>query len=202
MFYILSFAGARCDQCAEGHFGNPNYPGGTCRRCECNGNIDPDEVGSCDKRTGQCLRCRFNTEGGSCERCQVGFYGDATLQNCQGEATTHKLSSYFINQELIASNGDPPWPSGYNAACSIRLIPISGLAWSIIKCAVLQKAVYGAFATERPLELFVMRREFIPGSECLSHWNMIFAVERDVKKQFHDCYKFEEFEPIHDESSL
>ena len=38
--------------------------------------------------------------------------------------------SYFINQELIASNGDPPWPSGYNAGCSIRLIPISRLAWS------------------------------------------------------------------------
>ena len=44
--------------------------------------------------------------------------------------------------------------------------PISGLVWSLYKCAVWWMAVYGTSATERALVLglFVKRKEFLPGS--------------------------------------
>ena len=35
---------------------------------------------------------------------------------------------------------------------SLHWIPISGLAWSLYKCAALWRAVYGPSATERPLK--------------------------------------------------
>lgn len=57
-------------------------PGGSCRRCECSGNVDETQPGNCDSRTGVCLRCLYNTEGPHCERCKPGHYGDASRQQC------------------------------------------------------------------------------------------------------------------------
>ncbi|XP_072008302.1 laminin subunit alpha-1 [Engystomops pustulosus] len=77
------YTGARCEKCANGYFGNPLVPGGSCVPCDCNGNIDPFEEGHCDSLTGECLRCIGNTAGRYCERCAEGFYGDAILaKNC------------------------------------------------------------------------------------------------------------------------
>ncbi|XP_064483603.1 laminin subunit beta-1-like isoform X2 [Ornithodoros turicata] len=76
------YVGERCDRCANNYYGEPNVPGGTCRRCECNGNIDDTMPGNCDARTGECLRCLYNTEGPHCERCKPGHYGDASQQQC------------------------------------------------------------------------------------------------------------------------
>uniref|UniRef100_A0A668THK2 Uncharacterized protein n=1 Tax=Oreochromis aureus TaxID=47969 RepID=A0A668THK2_OREAU len=71
------YTGTNCEKCASGFYGNPQVVGGTCIRCECNGNVDISEVGHCDTVTGECLRCLGNTAGRHCELCQPGYYGDA-----------------------------------------------------------------------------------------------------------------------------
>ncbi|XP_053338679.1 laminin subunit beta-1 [Clarias gariepinus] len=77
------YTGHRCDRCAPGYFGHPEEEGGECRRCECNGNIDPEDPESCDPHNGQCLKCLYNTDGPSCSECQPGFYGNALDRNCR-----------------------------------------------------------------------------------------------------------------------
>lgn len=68
MWYIyIFFSGPRCSQCATNYFGNPTEPGGSCRPCECSGNIAVNVPGSCDPITGQCLKCLHNTEGYYCD---------------------------------------------------------------------------------------------------------------------------------------
>ncbi|KAM3914862.1 laminin subunit beta-2 isoform 3-T3 [Leptodactylus fuscus] len=77
------YTGSRCEECAPGFYGNPFQVGGRCLPCQCNNNIDMTDVGSCDRRSGQCLKCKYNTEGRFCEQCRVGYYGDASRRNCK-----------------------------------------------------------------------------------------------------------------------
>lgn len=76
------YSGARCDVCAENYFGTPEIPGGSCTQCDCSNNVDLGQPGNCDQRTGQCLRCLYETAGDRCEYCRDGFYGDALHQEC------------------------------------------------------------------------------------------------------------------------
>lgn len=79
---LPGYQGPNCDTCAENYFGNPLVANSTCEPCLCNNNIDPNVDGSCDTSSGECLKCLFNTEGFSCEKCKPGYYGDATTQSC------------------------------------------------------------------------------------------------------------------------
>uniref|UniRef100_A0AAQ5X0S9 Laminin subunit alpha 4 n=1 Tax=Amphiprion ocellaris TaxID=80972 RepID=A0AAQ5X0S9_AMPOC len=79
------YAGHICERCAPGYYGNPMAIGNSCKRCDCNGNSDPNLIfNECHNVTGHCQHCWGNTAGANCERCAPGFYGDAiSAKNCQ-----------------------------------------------------------------------------------------------------------------------
>ncbi|KAF5306067.1 hypothetical protein FQA39_LY09045 [Lamprigera yunnana] len=93
------YFGARCHSCAPGYYGLPETLGDYCKPCQCSGNINPHETGSCDTVTGECLRCLNNTSGEACALCMPGYYGDAILaKDCQpcvcDSIGTQRCSSY------------------------------------------------------------------------------------------------------------
>ncbi|KAK6025324.1 laminin EGF-like protein, partial [Ostertagia ostertagi] len=69
--------------CADGFFGNPMLPNGTCKECECNGNIDLMAIGNCDTETGVCLKCIGDTTGEHCELCKENHWGSALEKTCK-----------------------------------------------------------------------------------------------------------------------
>ncbi|PSN35327.1 Laminin subunit gamma-1, partial [Blattella germanica] len=74
------YGGPRCDLCSDGYYGDPTSrfgPYRACQPCECNENVDPNAVGNCNRTTGECLKCIYNTAGRECDQCMPGFYGDA-----------------------------------------------------------------------------------------------------------------------------
>ncbi|NXG63635.1 LAMC2 protein, partial [Hemiprocne comata] len=73
-------AGVNCEYCADGYFGDPaaSQP---CQPCQCNGNVEPNAVGNCDRQTGECLKCIYNTAGFYCDRCKDGFFGNPLAPN-------------------------------------------------------------------------------------------------------------------------
>ncbi|KAM7399997.1 hypothetical protein PAMA_004607 [Pampus argenteus] len=76
--------GKRCELCDDGFFGDPlgqNGPVRACRACKCSDNIDLNAVGNCNRETGKCLKCIYNTDGFFCDRCKDGFYGSALASN-------------------------------------------------------------------------------------------------------------------------
>ncbi|XP_054870473.1 laminin subunit gamma-2 [Amphiprion ocellaris] len=78
--------GPRCDSCQEGFHGDPAGVAGVqrpCRPCSCNGHIDVSVAGSCDRITGECLKCVNNTRGQSCEFCERGFYHSRPSDACK-----------------------------------------------------------------------------------------------------------------------
>ncbi|KAM7136527.1 laminin subunit alpha-2 isoform 5-T5 [Molossus nigricans] len=80
----VGYTGPRCERCAEGYFGQPSVPGGSCQPCQCNDNLDFSIPGSCDSLSGACLICKPGTTGRYCELCADGYFGDAVdAKNCQ-----------------------------------------------------------------------------------------------------------------------
>uniref|UniRef100_A0AAY4BMX2 Laminin subunit alpha-4 n=1 Tax=Denticeps clupeoides TaxID=299321 RepID=A0AAY4BMX2_9TELE len=72
------YAGHHCERCVPGYYGNPMAIGDSCRKCDCNGNSDPNLIfNECNNVTGHCLNCWGNTAGAHCDRCAPGFHGDA-----------------------------------------------------------------------------------------------------------------------------
>ncbi|XP_061695362.1 laminin subunit gamma-2 isoform X2 [Syngnathoides biaculeatus] len=79
-------AGLRCDECQEGFYGSPGGAAGErrpCRPCPCNGHIDVRVAGSCDRTSGECLKCVNNTAGRSCDVCLPNFYRGSSDQACR-----------------------------------------------------------------------------------------------------------------------
>uniref|UniRef100_A0A669BDB1 Laminin subunit alpha 4 n=1 Tax=Oreochromis niloticus TaxID=8128 RepID=A0A669BDB1_ORENI len=79
------YAGNYCERCAPGYYGSPMTTGSSCKRCDCNGNTDPNLIfNECHNVTGHCQHCWGNTAGANCERCAPGFYGDAiSAKDCR-----------------------------------------------------------------------------------------------------------------------
>lgn len=78
--------GSRCDVCEEGFYGDPGRGDSVrrpCRPCQCNGHIDVSVAGSCDRNSGECLKCVNNTRGRSCETCRPGFYHRRPTDACK-----------------------------------------------------------------------------------------------------------------------
>lgn len=90
-------------RCAPGYHGNPMVIGNSCRRCDCNGNSDPNLIfNECHNVTGHCQHCWGNTAGANCERCAPGFYGDAiSAKNCRGGEQDLLLTSAKQNKILL-----------------------------------------------------------------------------------------------------
>ncbi|XP_075059041.1 laminin subunit alpha-4 [Mixophyes fleayi] len=93
-----NFAGPKCERCAPGYYGNPLLRGGTCKKCDCSGNADPNLIfEDCNMVTGQCNSCLHNTTGYRCELCAPGYYGDARVaKNCT-ECRCSKCGTEFCN---------------------------------------------------------------------------------------------------------
>ncbi|CAJ0568741.1 unnamed protein product, partial [Mesorhabditis spiculigera] len=76
------YEGNKCEMCADGYWGDPLEVNGTCRECECNGNIDAMAIGNCDTKTGECLKCIGHTTGEECEKCLPHHFGSALTHTC------------------------------------------------------------------------------------------------------------------------
>ncbi len=89
---LFSPSGPRCDVCQGGFYGDPAGGAGVqrpCRPCQCNGHIDIHVAGSCDRSSGECLKCLNNTTGWSCEACEQGFYHRRATDACKRKNEGH-----------------------------------------------------------------------------------------------------------------
>ncbi|KAH0616507.1 hypothetical protein JD844_027654, partial [Phrynosoma platyrhinos] len=78
---LVGYSGNQCDDCPSGFYGNPKVAG-QCLPCSCNNNIDEEDPDACDKDTGVCLKCLYDTHGPNCQFCKPGYFGSALLRNC------------------------------------------------------------------------------------------------------------------------
>ncbi|KAM9311734.1 laminin subunit beta-4 [Gastrophryne carolinensis] len=82
------YKGKNCNECPDGFYGNIEE-GEKCLPCQCNNNTDVKDPESCDKITGECLKCLNNTYGPNCESCLPGYFGSGRLQNCTSCICNH-----------------------------------------------------------------------------------------------------------------
>ncbi|CAB1443348.1 unnamed protein product, partial [Pleuronectes platessa] len=76
-----------------------------CRACKCSDNIDPNAVGNCNRETGECLKCIYNTDGFFCDRCQDGFYGNplASSPTDKCKAALLQRTGRWVDRQLLRS---------------------------------------------------------------------------------------------------
>ncbi|KAL1446186.1 hypothetical protein WDU94_012300 [Cyamophila willieti] len=80
---LEGYRGAMCQSCAAGYYGQPQNKGDYCKPCQCSGNINRTDPGSCNSVTGECTGCLYNSAGDACQLCAPGYFGDAVdLKNC------------------------------------------------------------------------------------------------------------------------
>uniref|UniRef100_A0A6I8N883 Laminin subunit gamma-1 n=2 Tax=Ornithorhynchus anatinus TaxID=9258 RepID=A0A6I8N883_ORNAN len=95
--------GKRCELCDDGYFGDPlgeTGPVRLCRHCQCSDNIDPNAVGNCNRLTGECLKCIYNTAGFYCDRCKDGFFGNPLAPDPADKCKACSCNPYgTVNQQ-------------------------------------------------------------------------------------------------------
>ncbi|XP_034559528.1 laminin subunit alpha-3-like [Notolabrus celidotus] len=80
------YTGARCERCAPGYYGDPLTVGGSCKRCNCNGNGN-----NCDPRTGVCKNTLEPGDTNTDEQCRE-------CDNC-AQTLIHDLEK--LDEELV-----------------------------------------------------------------------------------------------------
>ncbi|XP_061496332.1 laminin subunit beta-4 isoform X2 [Rhineura floridana] len=80
---FVGYSGNQCDECSSGFYRNLEAVASPCLPCSCNNNIDVNDPDSCNKDTGECSKCLYNTHGPNCEFCKPGYFGSALLRNCR-----------------------------------------------------------------------------------------------------------------------
>uniref|UniRef100_A0A2A4JWY1 Laminin subunit gamma-1 n=1 Tax=Heliothis virescens TaxID=7102 RepID=A0A2A4JWY1_HELVI len=111
------YAGPKCEVCADGYFGDPTGqfgPPKQCELCQCNGNVDPNAVGNCNRTTGECLKCIYNTAGEHCDKCLSGFFGDALDPKQKGDCKPCQCHE----AGTVESAEGPPQCDGYTGFCT------------------------------------------------------------------------------------
>ena len=91
--------GRRCESCLDGWFGEP-LGRGPCLRCMCNGNIDENAVMNCDRVTGECLKCIYNTTGSHCERCLEGYFGSPFSKDPEKQCRRKKIFEINFDKDF------------------------------------------------------------------------------------------------------
>jgi len=69
----------------------------------CNGNIDENAIMNCDRVTGECLKCIYNTTGSHCERCLEGYFGSPFSKDPEKQCRRKKLCYLFLYVEYSNS---------------------------------------------------------------------------------------------------
>ncbi|RWS28921.1 laminin subunit gamma-1-like protein [Leptotrombidium deliense] len=106
------YTGQFCESCTAGwRREKPN--GGSlsaCIPCNCNGHAD-----DCDSESGKCI-CQHFTEGDNCERCAVGYYGNAvngSADDCQPCDCPDGGACVVLNDNNIACLQCPEGYTGF-----------------------------------------------------------------------------------------
>lgn len=93
-------SGPRCDLCSDGYFGDPTGrfgPVRVCLPCDCNLNVDPNAVGNCNRTSGECLKCIYNTAGRECDQCMPGNLSDIFVFQYEITGSFRKILHYLLS---------------------------------------------------------------------------------------------------------
>ncbi|XP_030062521.1 laminin subunit gamma-2 [Microcaecilia unicolor] len=123
----LGVTGVRCNLCADGYFGDPlgeNGPIRPCQPCSCNNNIDPRASGNCDRTTGECLKCIYNTGGFYCDRCKTGFIGNPLASEPADKCRACNCHAVGAESQVCGPDGSCRCKPGYEGLhCEYPLCP-------------------------------------------------------------------------------